>query len=90
MPRTVPYAECILALHLENADTSDLPEEFVVFLWGMRENQWTDAAAFKVAQKVKLRLRPWSAVETEYGSYNRKELEDVETWLLDVYWGEIP
>ena len=90
IPRTVPYAECIIALHLENADTSDLPEAFVVFLWGMRENQWTDAATFKVEQRVKLRLRPWSAVETEYGSYNRKELEDAETWLLDVYWGEIP
>ena len=90
MPRTVPYAECIIALHLENADTSDLPEAFVVFLWGMRENQWTDAAAFKVEQKVKLRLRPWSAVETEYGSYNRKELENEEAWLLDIYWGELP
>lgn len=90
MPGTVPYAECIIALHLENVDTSDLPEAFVVFLWGMRENRWTDAATFKVDQKVKLRLRPWSAVETEYGSYNRKELENEEAWLLDIYWGELP
>lgn len=90
MPRTVPYSECIIALHLQNTDTSNLPEEFVVFLWGMRENRWTDAATFKVEQKVKLRLRPWAAVETEYGSYNRKELEGEEAWLLDVYWGEIP
>ncbi|RKU22005.1 hypothetical protein C6499_20440 [Candidatus Poribacteria bacterium] len=90
MPRTVPYAECIIALHLENVDTSDLPETFVVFLWGMRENQWTDAATFKVDQKVKLRLRPWNSVEAVYGSYNRKELENEETWLLDVYWGEMP
>ena len=90
VPRTVPYSECIIALHLENPGTSNLPEAFVVFLWGMRESQWTDAAAFKVGQKVKLRLRPWAAVETEYGSYNRKELENEETWLLDVYWGEIP
>ena len=90
MPRTVPYAECIIALHLENADTSELPGAFVVFLWGMRENQWTDAATFKVEQRVKLRLRPWTAVETEYGSYNRKELENEEAWLLDIYWGELP
>ena len=89
-PRSVPYSECIIALHLENLETSDLSEEFVVFLWGMRENQWTAAASFKVGQKVKLQLRQWTAVEVEYGSYNRKELEDVETWLLDVYWGEIP
>ena len=90
IPRTVPYSECIIALHLENLETSNLPAEFVVFLWGMRENQWTDAATFKVEQKVKLRLRPWTAVETEYGSYNRKELEDEDAWLLDVYWGKIP
>ena len=90
MPRTVPYAECIIALHLENLGTSRLPAEFVVFLWGMRENRWTDAATFKVGQEVKLRLRPWSAVETEYGSYNRKELETEDAWLLDVYWGELP
>ena len=90
MPRTVPYSECLIALHLENLGTSNLPEEFVVFLWGMRENQWTAAATFKVGQKVKLHLRPWTAVETEYGSYNRKELETEDAWLLDVYWGEIP
>ena len=90
MPRTVPYSECIIALHLENLETANLPEEFVVFLWGMRENRWTDAATFKVGQKVKLSLRPWTAVETEYGSYNRKELENEDAWLLDVYWGEIP
>ena len=88
-PRTVPYSECIIALHLENTETSNLPAEFVVFLWGMRENQWTAAATFKIGQEVKLRLRPWSEVETEYGSYNRKELENEETWLLDVYWGEL-
>ena len=90
IPRTVPYSECIIALHLENLGTSNLPAEFVVFLWGMRENQWTAAATFKVGQKVKLHLRPWTAVETEYGSYNRKELETEDAWLLDVYWGEVP
>ena len=90
IPRTVPYSECIIALHLENLETSNLPAEFVVFLWGMRENRWTDAATFKVGQKVELHLRPWTTVETEYGSYNRKELEDEDAWLLDVYWGKIP
>ena len=90
VPGSVPYSECIIALHLENLETSDPPHEFVVFLWGMRENRWTDATSFKVGQDVKLRLRQWADVESEYGSYNRKELENEETWLLDVYWGEIP
>ena len=90
IPRTVPYAECIIALHLENLGTSRLPAECVVLLWGMRENRWTAAATFKVGQRVKLRLRPWAAVEADYGSYNRKELETEDAWLLDVYWGEPP
>ena len=90
MPRTVPYAECIIALHLRNLETPHLPEEFVVFLWGMRENRWTAAASFKIGQHIKLQLQPWTAVETQYGSYNRKELENEDAWLLDVYWGEIP
>ena len=89
MPRTVPYSECIIALHLRDVEAPDLPEELVVFLWGMRENRWTDAATFEVGQVVNLRLRPWDSVEAAYGSYNRKELENEDTWLLDVYWGEI-
>lgn len=90
VPGTVPYSECIIALHLGDVKVSDLPEELVVFLWGMRENRWTDAATFEVGQSVKLRLRPWNSVEADYGSYNRKELENEATWLLDVYWGETP
>ena len=85
-PGSVPYTECIIAIHLENVKIPELPEEFVVFVWGMRENKWTEAATFKVGQKVKLRLRPWDSVQADYESYNRKELENEEAWLLDVYW----
>ena len=90
VPGTVPYSECIIALHLENVKTPELPEEFVVFMWGMRKNRWTDAAIFKIGQNVKLRLRHWDSVQVGYEGYNRKELENEDAWLLDVYWGEIP
>ena len=89
-PGSVPYTECIIAIHLENVKIPELPEEFVVFVWGMRKNKWTEAATFKIGQEVKLRLRPWDSVQADYESYNRKELENEEAWLLDVYWGEIP
>ena len=91
-PGSVPYPECLIALHLQNIQTHNgvsLPEEVVVFVWGMRKNRWTAAATFKVGQEIKLRLRPWTEVEAEYGSYNRRELENEEAWLLDVYWGEV-
>ena len=91
-PGSVPYPECLIALHLQNIQTHNgvsLPEEVVVFVWGMRKSRWTAAATFKVGQEIKLRLRPWTEVEAEYGSYNRQELESEEAWLLDVYWGEV-
>ena len=89
-PGSVPYTECIIAIHLENVKIPELPEEFVVFVWGMRKNKWTEAATFKIGQEVKFRLRPWDSVQADYENYNRKELENEEAWLLDVYWGEIP
>ncbi len=90
IPGSVPYSECIIALHLENVKISELPEEFVVFMWGMRRNKWTEAATFKIGQQVKLKLHTWDSVQADYGSYNRIELENEDTWLLDVYWGEMP
>lgn len=89
-PGSVPYTECLIAFHLENLNTTDLPDELIVFMWGMRENRWTKATSLKIGQMVKLRLRSWASVQTEYESYNRIELENEETWLLDVYWGELP
>ena len=61
----------------------------MVFTWGMKDNRWTTAANLKVGQSVHLRLQSWSEVEAEYGSYNRRELDSEEAWLLDTYWGEI-
>lgn len=89
-PGSVPYKDCIIALHLDSLNTPELPNELIVFMWGMRENRWTEAASYKIGQQVKLRLRSWDAVQTDYESFNRIELEDEETWLLDVYWGELP
>ena len=89
-PGSVPYSECLIALHVEPSDTSELPNELIVFMWGMRKNRWTEATHLKIGQRVELRLRSWASVQAEYESYNRIELENEETWLLDVYWGELP
>lgn len=89
-PGSVPYSECIIAFHLGNIKTPDLPEEIVVFMWGMRDNKWTDATKIRVGKNIKLHLQTWDSVEADYGSYNRIELENEETWVLDIYWGEMP
>ena len=89
IPGSVPYTECIVAFHLEKIEESNLSEEIVVFVWGMQDNKWTEATKYKVGQDIKFILKPWSSVETDVGSYNRIELDNEETWLLDIYWGEI-
>lgn len=89
-PGSVPYKDCIISLHLDSINTPELPNELVVFVWGMRENRWTEAASYKLGQQVKLRLRSWDDVSSDYESYNRIELADEDTWLLDVYWGKLP
>ena len=58
-------------------------------MWGMRDNKWTDATKIRVGRNIKLHLQTWDSVEADYGSYNRIELENEKTWLLDIYWGEI-
>ena len=95
-PGSVPYPECLIAIHLKQMTNRDqsipaelLPTELLAFTWGMKDNRWTTAANLEVGQSVHLRLQPWSDVEAEYGSYNRRELDSEEAWLLDTYWGEI-
>ena len=91
-PGTVPYKDCVIALHLTDIRTEDVSfpiEEVVVFLWGMRDDEWTKATSLKIGREVKLSVQPWGNVEDRYGSYNRKELDSEESWFMDVYWGEI-
>ena len=90
-PGTVPYRDCIVALHLAGPRSEQGPldeDQIVVFLWGMRDNAWTAAARYEVGQLLDLTLVPWSEVEGRYGSYNRMELDDDELLFLDVFWAQ--
>ena len=91
-PGSVPYKDCVIALHLTDIQTenANFPiGEVVIFLWGMRDDQWTKAASLKIGREVKLSVQPWGNVENRYGSYNRIELDSEESWFLNVYWGEM-
>jgi hypothetical protein len=89
-PRTVPYKDCIVELHLVDlrvvAGKMDR-KELAVFTWGMRNNQWTAAASWAVGQKVTMQVLSWASVEAKYDSYRRVELgEEMET--PDIFWGQ--
>jgi alginate O-acetyltransferase complex protein AlgJ len=92
-PYTVPYKDCLFAVHLKGVRAragGPVAEEVISYLWGMRDNVWTDAAVFRVGDQVTLRVRPWEEPEVQqrYGTYNRKELDDPELLALPAFWGE--
>lgn len=90
-PGTVPYKDCIIALHLTGVKATSgsiLENEIIVFVWGMRDNRWTSFASLDPGRVITLSLTPWENVESRYGSYNRMELDSDEALLLDLYWGE--
>lgn len=90
-PRSVPYKDAVIAIHLVDVEALDgkvAGKEILVFGWGMRDNKWTAAADYRVGQTIELSLRPWDEVADQYGSYNRIELEGEEIFLLEPYWAE--
>ena len=93
-PHTVPYKDCLFAVHLEEVEVRSggaVADRVIGYLWGMRDHVWTDAAGYWVGQQITLRVRPWEEreVQQRYGTYNRKELDDPELLLIPAYWGEL-
>jgi alginate O-acetyltransferase complex protein AlgJ len=101
-PGTVPYKDHIEALHLVDIAGDDSRGEgaadtfrdaashaqAVVYLWSMRDNEWTSAARLRPGDRVKLRLRPWPDVSAQYEKFNRTELDDSALQLEEPVWGE--
>jgi len=92
-PYSVPYKDCLFAVHLTEVGTragEPVGDEVIGYLWGMRDNVWTEAAGYRVGQHVTLRVRPWEEdeVQKRYGTYNRKELDDPELLMLPAFWAE--
>ncbi len=88
-PGSVPYKDCVIALHLNEVETileSKRLKDIVVFTLGMRDNQWLSPSTFKLGQEVTLNLTRWENVAITYESLNRVELTDDSTVLLDIFW----
>jgi alginate O-acetyltransferase complex protein AlgJ len=95
-PGTVPYKDHIEAVHLIDivgADSAgeraaESHDQAVVYLWSMRDNEWTPAARLRPGDRIKLRLRPWPDVSAQYEKFNRTELDDSALQLEEPVWGE--
>lgn len=90
-PGSVPYKDALIGIRLTNvrAESAGVPKEIVAYVWGMKDNQTTPASRIEQGQDLSLTLRPWEAVEDQYGGYNRVELSDPKALTLKAYWGEV-
>jgi hypothetical protein len=90
-PRSAPYADYIVALHLEDLSggVAKLPgSEAVVFVLAMKNYELTPAAAYRVGQRLTFRLRRWSDVAAQYDLINRGELFEGGLMMQEPCWGE--
>lgn len=90
---SVPYKDHILSLHL--VDITGVPSvdteaaEALIYLWSMRDNVWTAAAAIRAGDRVTVRLKSWADVSAQYEKFNRSEIDDPAVQLEEPAWGEI-
>lgn len=90
-PGTVPYRDHVMAVHLVEIEGPGIAQgsQAVVYLFGMRDNVQTPAAAWRPGDRVALNLRAWEDVATDYERFNRSELDDEKLQLEIPAWGEL-
>ena len=93
-PGSVPYRDALIALHLRDVETlagEPLPGELLVYVFGMRDDRWTDAARLAPGARISLRAEPFEdeAVQARVGSRNRIELGDLDLLALPAFFGEL-
>ena len=65
-PRSKPYADYIMAVHLTDLRAEGAAvegREALVYLWGMRKNLWTEAAHFRIDREIRVRLTSWEKLK---------------------------
>lgn len=91
-PGSVPYKECLLAIHLtqvrRSSPGSAIKDELLVYALGMRDNRWLPVSSLPVGAEVRCRLCDWAKVEQKYGTYNRAELDSLDLLSLPTFWAE--
>jgi hypothetical protein len=91
---TTPYPDMVMTLRLTNVQLvspSGQPQtrragDIVLYTWGLQNAARTPSASWKAGQSVTLRLTPWRAVESEFGSYDRTDLPGDAGTQLKAYW----
>jgi hypothetical protein len=91
-PETTAYPDGLISVHLGDVSwdspAQDDPEEVIVFMWGMRDHQHTDAARYERGQRVTFDLQRWSQAREGLGSFSRQDFDDLNLLRLRPYYGE--
>jgi alginate O-acetyltransferase complex protein AlgJ len=89
-PGTVPYKDQVFSVHLTGLQGQNVPagHQAVVYLFGMKDNKLTGASEWKPGQRVKIKLKAWEEVASQYERFNRSELDDADLQLETPCWGE--
>ncbi len=91
LPNKVTYADHVIALHLTDLyDTkgNSIHGEAVVYTIGMQDRELTPEAYLRTGETVRATLKSWQDKESEFGGFNRNELDNIELQLQDPVWGE--
>ena len=92
-PGTVTYKDCIVELHLAEITGDINDSEAVVYMLGMRDNQWTPAAQLNAGQSILLRLTDWTTASQDpaLATMRHEPLDDPDMALilLPEYWAEL-
>ncbi len=86
-PHAAPYKDHVMTLHLGDIDSGH--DQALVYLESMRDNVLQPAASLRTGDTVQVELSPWSSAESQYGSWNRSEINDENLALQEPCWGKI-
>ena len=87
-PNFAPYKDHIMSVHFVDIDGGN--EQALIYIKSMVDNVWTPAAQWRPGDQVTVTLMPWSGdVESQFGSWNRSDLDDEELLLQEPLWGEL-
>lgn len=91
-PDETPYPDGLISIHLKEVvlegSSSEFPQEVVIFAWGMRDHEHTEAATYARGQEVSVRLQPWLSTRDSLGSFSRSDFDDLSLLRLDAFYGE--
>jgi hypothetical protein len=92
-PGSVAYKDCLIGVMLDDVQATQgtiAVKRIQVYVWGMRDGKWTDAARYIPGQTITLTLTPWEKAAATYETHQRVEVESPDAMGLDTYWGELP